>query len=551
MSSAGGRGNRFLEEHYERYLALGWSPIPVEEQSKKPLVSWQRAQENAATIDRCRDWAFRWTNSGIGIVTGAISGVMVIDVDSPEAALSPFVMALPRTATVKTGKGWHYYYSVPVGVTAPTKVKFLPGIDCRGEGGYAIVPPSIHVSGAIYEWINRPEDGIAEVPASVLATIAGTRGTLESFTGPSGDTRWKSALAGQVEGGRNDSAAALIGKLLADAPMEMWETMCWKYVNEEWNFHNNPPLPSAELRATFDSISRKERDKREGFEVPTAAIQRLSDTNDMVIEPKVEIVKGLIVEGLTSITAKPKEGKSILALQIGLAVASGKPLFKKGSISSYSAMHSYETLQGDVLYIALEDDRSRLVQRARDIMGTNKLPKAFAFTNEWRGMFDGGMHALEKYLDSTPNCRLVVIDTLVAFSSGDKTPRSSNAFTADYRLYKPLSEIAQRHSPVAIVVITHARKDGAGRESAQGSRMDKISGTLGAVAAVDHFIQLERMAEGARIGSFFLTGRDVPTYMQPMKQEPNHYAWLLATTGEMDEFRESRKAKKLNKDGAA
>ena len=224
-------GSRFLEQFYVRYLALGWSPIPIEYGgSKRPLVSWRNAQAKRPTEDQCRDWAFRWTNSGIGIVTGAISGVMVIDVDSPEAATSPFVLALPRTAAVKTGKWMHYYYRVPVGVTAPTKVKFLPGIDCRGEGGYAIVPPSIHASGSIYEWINLPEDGIAEIPREVLETIAGKRGTLESFTGASGDTRWKSALGGQAEGGRNDSAAALIGKLLADAPTEMWETMCWKYV---------------------------------------------------------------------------------------------------------------------------------------------------------------------------------------------------------------------------------------------------------------------------------------------------------------------------------
>lgn len=70
--------------------------------------------------------------------------------------------------------------------------------------------------------------------------------------------RWQVGLAGVAEGQRNDTAASLAGKLLAQLPEALWETAGFGGL-KEWNQKNPVPLAERELRAVFDSIARRER----------------------------------------------------------------------------------------------------------------------------------------------------------------------------------------------------------------------------------------------------------------------------------------------------
>ena len=106
-------------------------------------------------------WWTRWPNSNIGIATGRISGIFVIDVDPKnggdqslaklEAELGP----LPRDYVVETSNGGlHFYYAYPDNEEINCKpFKPYSGIDIRGDGGYVIAPPSKHISGHIYRRI--------------------------------------------------------------------------------------------------------------------------------------------------------------------------------------------------------------------------------------------------------------------------------------------------------------------------------------------------------------------------------------------------------------
>ena len=60
---------------------------------------------------------------------------------------------LPDTVSLRTGgRGQHFYFQHP-GVPIPNYAgKLGPGLDVRGEGGYVVAPPSIHLSGKPYEW---------------------------------------------------------------------------------------------------------------------------------------------------------------------------------------------------------------------------------------------------------------------------------------------------------------------------------------------------------------------------------------------------------------
>jgi putative DNA primase/helicase len=111
-----------------------------------------------ATTDarQIQAWWRKWPDANIGIATGAVSGLIVIDIDGADglATLQSLVAqhgALPRTAIVKTARGWHLYFAMPATCT-PIPCSIGNGLDVRGDGGYVVSPPSRHASGHVYRW---------------------------------------------------------------------------------------------------------------------------------------------------------------------------------------------------------------------------------------------------------------------------------------------------------------------------------------------------------------------------------------------------------------
>jgi putative DNA primase/helicase len=104
-------------------------------------------------------WWIKWPDASIGIATGAASGLIVIDIDGEQglATLKALVDQhgfLPRTAIVKTARGWHLYFAMPA-TCARIPCSTGNGLDVRGDGGYVVAPPSIHLSGHVYTWHYR------------------------------------------------------------------------------------------------------------------------------------------------------------------------------------------------------------------------------------------------------------------------------------------------------------------------------------------------------------------------------------------------------------
>jgi putative DNA primase/helicase len=114
-----------------------------------------------ATTDRqtIEKWWSENPLANIGLPTGARSGVVVVDIDHRHGALETLerlekrIGTLPATLVSRTGAGLHHFYKYP-GVTIRSGIAVLgPGIDIRGDGGYVVVPPSLHVNGKRYEWL--------------------------------------------------------------------------------------------------------------------------------------------------------------------------------------------------------------------------------------------------------------------------------------------------------------------------------------------------------------------------------------------------------------
>lgn len=96
-----------------------------------------------------REWWTRWPQANIGLLTGAVSGVIVLDIDPRHGgdktieALQKQFGDLPLTWSVKTGGGgWHLYFKHPGGRIGNSAGKIGEGIDLRGDGGYIVFPPS-------------------------------------------------------------------------------------------------------------------------------------------------------------------------------------------------------------------------------------------------------------------------------------------------------------------------------------------------------------------------------------------------------------------------
>ncbi|MFC2076704.1 bifunctional DNA primase/polymerase, partial [candidate division KSB1 bacterium] len=135
------------------YAKRGFSVIPVR-RNKRPIVKWERYQHERATPEQIYSWWKSHPKAGVGIVTGRISGLVVVDVDGEKgsessAELIPDLMETP-TARTQSG-GIHYYFQWP-GHEISNAVALKPGIDFRGDGGCVVAPPSKGQNGNRYQW---------------------------------------------------------------------------------------------------------------------------------------------------------------------------------------------------------------------------------------------------------------------------------------------------------------------------------------------------------------------------------------------------------------
>jgi putative DNA primase/helicase len=109
--------------------------------------------------ERVREWWTSYPEANIGMPTGAWSGVVVLDVDPENGGFESFMALvrrygiLPKTRVAHTGGGGlHFYFEWPGFYTRSSAGKMGPGLDFRGDGGYVLLPPSVHAKNRTYAW---------------------------------------------------------------------------------------------------------------------------------------------------------------------------------------------------------------------------------------------------------------------------------------------------------------------------------------------------------------------------------------------------------------
>lgn len=263
-------------ETAQRYLARGWSVLPLAARDKRPLVVWEPLQSSRPSAEQVSDWFSRWPDANIGIVTGEISNLIVIDIDPKHGGdvsldrLERRFGRLPATVEAETGGGGRHVYFAHPGSLLRNRTGLAQGIDLRGDGGYIVAPPSIHPSGRPYAWAagRSPENIVlAALPRWILLSGgARARRTLAD---------WRRFVHdGVPEGQRNSSIASLAGHLL-------WHQIDPEVVLElllAWNrMRCRPPLEDAEVAQVVYNIVRLHFDASPG---------RASDDLDSMIAPR-------------------------------------------------------------------------------------------------------------------------------------------------------------------------------------------------------------------------------------------------------------------------
>jgi len=225
------------------YRRRGWSPIPIKARSKEPNLRELRPYlSRKATQEELGTWSW----SGVGIVTGPLSGVLVLDVDGPEGEAELQAHGHPVTPMVRTASGGlHLYFRHPE-QHVRTGIRVAPGLDVKASGGYVVAPPSVGSNGRPYEWLVSPEEAELADPPPWLLQLLGR----ERPKGPA------APVGERIPPGERNKALASLAGTMRRRGMGEGEIAAALQVTNEQRCH--PPLEAEEVEKIAASVARYE-----------------------------------------------------------------------------------------------------------------------------------------------------------------------------------------------------------------------------------------------------------------------------------------------------
>lgn len=374
-----------------RLAEAGLHVFPCEARNKRPLTTHGLRDARADPELVGLAWEHYGRSSNIGVSCGP-SGIWVLDCDGEagERSLAELCAGRPiYTAVVRTARGRHYWFR---GEGVGTRAGVRPGLDTRGRGGYVIAPPSIHASGAVYQW-EVPLDDLAEAPDWLLEA-------LRPREAPAGSQE-RTARAGRAlepaEVSRVESALSAIpadeyqvwveaGMGLHDATAggeqgfllwQRWSASSAKYPGTDALLRKWASFGRGERRNPLGVASIYHRAQGLGWRAPAdlplapaqspielvhAAPRRYATTAP---PPERWIVDGLIPRGKLGFLGAPGgAGKSELVAHLAVALATGRPWLGTLAIEPAAPPRSLLLLGEDDA-----DSAHRLISRVCDGLG--------------------------------------------------------------------------------------------------------------------------------------------------------------------------------------
>jgi Bifunctional DNA primase/polymerase, N-terminal/Primase C terminal 1 (PriCT-1) len=257
------------------YAERGWPVFPVN--GKAPLTA-HGFKDASVDAEQIRAWWQTHPTAGVAIATGAASGVLAVDVDAQKGGAGTWKRLVaehgkipPTAATLTGGGGSHLLFRHPGAVPSSTG-RLGEHVDVRGDGGYIVLPPSVHENGRPYKWLQPLEKtGLAEAPAWLLELARGRRN----------GSRPVAEIDDVIpEGRRRDAMLTVAGKLKRAglSGEEILPTL--RKLNERCR----PPLDEAEL----ESVALKTTIEADS----ETAISTVTDAPPRPIESVLEVFRG-------------------------------------------------------------------------------------------------------------------------------------------------------------------------------------------------------------------------------------------------------------------
>jgi len=420
------------------------------------LRSWRPYTKRRPSEAELLRWFGDGAERNVFVVTGAISGAVVIDGDSEGAERywrERLGDVLDRTACVATGRGHHYWFSIN-GSSRVASWSVHEGdvsFDVRAEGTGVIVPPSLHASGSRYRWV-RGLEHLQPAPAALLNGAGGGEKSGDTERGRGGGQSHLADLlrSPAAEGGRNvwlTQVAGHYAKAFAGRP-DVYQVHV-----ERANASLPEPLGADEVEKVATSVGRKEAAKSQGTEDRF----RLYAGADMAQRETERGRVGWLVRGLWPadgygvLAGEDKAGKTWTVLDLAVAAAVG---------GRWHGHHDTGQAGPVVLYLGeggvrATDRRLRALTefhgcRPEDLRGLVYAPTAPQLTSS---------HDLEIIRDQLAQYqpRLTILDPLYLSAAGAK---GSDLYAMGQVLFG--LQVACQEASSALVVSTHWSKRGAG-----------------------------------------------------------------------------------------
>jgi hypothetical protein len=220
-------------------------------------------------------------------------------------------------------------------------------------------------------------------------------------------------------------------------------------------------------------------------------------------EPLGFAVDKILPHGLFILAGSGKIGKSWLSLDLCVNVATG------GSLWEFSSE------QGDVLYLALEDNRPRLQNRLNKIQVDSVDISRLKLTTASFGINSGLIEQTNNFLAGHPGTRLIVIDTLERVRD---TEFDKSIYACDYRDMTTLREITNKHK-LTLLLIHHTRK------MSDNDPLNTLSGSMGLVGSVDGVFVLEKDKRTGQDAKLTIANRDTEGFYFRLRFDPENCKW--------------------------
>lgn len=471
------------------YKNLGFSIIPIglimfDKEGKKKInypIAWKKYQEQIATEEEITEWFEEKQYPNIGILTGKISSLFVLDTDSykpkyDKALIDSF--NLPITPCQKTGRGGRQYFFRYYGNArnAVGAFKEDSGIDIRANGGMVIVPPSKTPLGE-YAWEISPEDELCAPLPEIVENHINLHSKKDFHE-----------MVDQKEGTRDSYIYKIGAKIIYILPQEKWDSEVFP-VMEALNKTYKPPLSKSDILRIYHSLCQKERKRRGEDEIkkepykPSIPYKLFMETAfpaaRFAIEPFFER------ETLNMVSAPPNTWKSWIMLIFALSMAKGTKAFNTFNAEKLGVM------------VVNEEDSSAGVQSRIKALGG--LSASSADLSEdlplWFRIMYGGKLTKE-YIESLlveikeKNINVVLFDSLRAIHNAEE-----NDSTAMQGIMDMLNILTREG--ITVIFTHHHRKKSLFQKSSDDPEMARGSSAISA-ALSGHISLEEKEREGKK-----------------------------------------------------